>query len=647
MPRNSIPRAAMRYRVLAEAMPQLVWATDTQGRVIYLNQRWSEFTGLSEQESCGFGFLAALHPADRERAEATWRRTWQEGEPYEIEYRLRREDGVYFWFLARAQAVRDDNGEIVEWVGTCTNIDEQKRQSDALGFLSRATALLNSGLDYRKALRKLATLAVAQFADWCVIDLLENGRLERLTVAHNDPDRVALANDLYRRGFSNPQAGLELLERGEPTFYERIDDTVLEQAVRDAEQRQILRSLGLTSSISLPLITRTKRLGVITLIAAESQRLFNFFDRALAERLAERIAVAIENAQLYHELRRFRETLDQALDCVFMFEPQNLCFFYVNQGALDQVGYSRAELLQMTPIDIKPEYNEPQFRQLIAPLLDGTQRLLSFETVHRHKDGHDIPVDLWLQYVATEDEPGRFVAIVRDISERRRAAAALEERNRELDQFAYLISHDLKAPLRGIANLSQWIDEDLGDNVTPEVREHLNLLHGRVQRMEDLINGLLAYARIGRTSGVIEQVRVVDLLAEVIDLLAPPEHVTLEIAPNMPTMKTDHLLLQRVFANLISNAIKHNPGETALVRVGCAREGMYYRFYVGDNGPGIDPSYHERIFGLFQTLVPKDRIESSGIGLALVKRIVEHQNGTVGLESQPGHGATFWFTWPA
>jgi signal transduction histidine kinase len=225
-------------------------------------------------------------------------------------------------------------------------------------------------------------------------------------------------------------------------------------------------------------------------------------------------------------------------------------------------------------------------------------------------------------------------------------AAALKLSNDELDQFTYVTSHDLKAPLRGINNLSQWIEEDLGDAIPPQTREQLNLLRGRVQRMESLINGLLEYAHVGRTQGNIERVDMDALLKEVIDWIGPPPEVQVRMLGPMPTFDTDRIRLQQVLTNLIENAVKHRGRPCGLIDVRCETVGRFFRISVADNGQGIEPQYQQRIFGIFQTLLPRDSMEGTGIGLALVKKIVELKGGSVWLESIPGSGATFGFTWP-
>lgn len=260
-------------------------------------------------------------------------------------------------------------------------------------------------------------------------------------------------------------------------------------------------------------------------------------------------------------------------------------------------------------------------------------------------------------------------ALNKEIADRRRAEEALqylnitleqrverrtaesERRARDLEQFAYVASHDLKAPLRGIANLSEWLKEDLQDRLTPETQEQLDLLRDRVARMNALIEGLLAYSRIGRAAGSLERVDVGELVREVVDSLDPPPEFQVEIAPDLPTLHTDRLHLSQVFANLIANALRHHDREAGLVRIACRAEGARWVFSVEDDGPGIPPEFRHKIFLMFQTLAVKDYGVNTGIGLALVKKLVEEHGGTIHFEDadlgrDSRRGSRFVFSWP-
>ena len=260
--------------------------------------------------------------------------------------------------------------------------------------------------------------------------------------------------------------------------------------------------------------------------------------------------------------------------------------------------------------------------------------------------------------------PGYFAELFTDITEQKRAEekvralnAELEQRvhertkeletaNNELQQFAYIVSHDLKAPLRGISQLTRWLVSDYAGAFDEEGREMAALLLGRVKRMDDLIDGVLEYSRIGRVTGQTEQIDLNQLVSDVLDWLSPPSNIQIDIAPGLPTIVGDKTRIQQVFANLIGNAIKFidNPRGKILVRWEDAGEA--WRFSISDNGPGIDAKYHDKIFQIFQTLHSRDDVESTGVGLAIVKKIVEFYGGKIWVDSTIGKGSTFVFTLP-
>ncbi len=220
---------------------------------------------------------------------------------------------------------------------------------------------------------------------------------------------------------------------------------------------------------------------------------------------------------------------------------------------------------------------------------------------------------------------------------------ALEKTNAELNQFAHVVSHDLKAPVRGIYHVIQWIEEDLGTSITPELQKYLTIISQRTSRMEDLINGLLEYARL-RHDTHIEEVDSFQLVKDLCDTIVP-RNFTVTIHP-LPVLYAESLKLEQVFSNLISNAVKYSKNREGRIEISCAKVKNEFLFSVKDDGIGIDEEYHDKIFEIFQTLREKDEKESTGIGLAIVKKILDDLHSGILVTSSPGQGATFTFSWP-
>ncbi|MCF8428612.1 MAG: GHKL domain-containing protein [Bacteroidia bacterium] len=221
----------------------------------------------------------------------------------------------------------------------------------------------------------------------------------------------------------------------------------------------------------------------------------------------------------------------------------------------------------------------------------------------------------------------------------------LEKRNKELDQFAYITSHDLKSPLRGINNLAEWIAEDMEDSMSEESKKYFVMLRGRVHRMEALINSLLKYSRAGKVNNDVEKININTIVNEVLKRLAPDSKFAIYFDSNFPTILANYQDIDDIFYELISNAIKYNNSEKPIINITYKTEKNYYVFCVADNGEGVAQEYHQKIFTIFQTLETRDKVESVGAGLAIVKKIVEENGGTIWIESEKGKGAKFYFKW--
>jgi light-regulated signal transduction histidine kinase (bacteriophytochrome) len=217
--------------------------------------------------------------------------------------------------------------------------------------------------------------------------------------------------------------------------------------------------------------------------------------------------------------------------------------------------------------------------------------------------------------------------------------------NKYLDEFTYIVSHDLKAPLRGLTSLCTFLGEELKSNENPEVTELMKLIHGRTSRMQSLIEGILHYSRMAHAKTEVEQVDLNELIINIIDLISLPSNFRIHVDDNLPVLNTDKIRLHEVFQNLLSNAIKHNDKTQGEIRISHKVYPSHFEFVVEDNGRGIKNEYFEKVFGIFQTLEGGDQTQNTGIGLTIVKRIVEQQGGKVWIESSYGSWTRFCFTW--
>jgi len=222
----------------------------------------------------------------------------------------------------------------------------------------------------------------------------------------------------------------------------------------------------------------------------------------------------------------------------------------------------------------------------------------------------------------------------------------LEDANQELKDFAHIVSHDLKAPLRGIRTVCDWILTDSADKLGEDGKEQMQLLVTRVERMHNLIGGVLQYSQVGCLEEKKDRVDLNEIISEVIDMIGFPENIKLSIEEELPVIECGQIKIMQVFGNLLGNAVKHMDKPQGEVKVGCVEEDGFWKFSVDDNGPGIEEEHFERIFRMFQTLKPRDQFESTGIGLTVVKKIVESYSGRVWVESKLGEGSVFYFTLP-
>ncbi|HEV7282401.1 MAG TPA: PAS domain S-box protein [Pirellulaceae bacterium] len=513
-----------KFRHMADTIPQLAWMAGPDGHIFWYNRRWYEYTGTTPEQMEGWGWQSIHDPLELPKVLERWKRSIASGEPFDMVFPLKGADGLFRPFLTRVNPLRGEGG-IRYWFGTNTDISEQKRAEDASRFLADASAALASVLDCRSTLEKVAWLAVPRFGDWCAVHLVEpDGSLRRLAVAHADPSKVQLAYELLRRYPPDPSVlvgAAHVARTGESELSEEINDSLLAAADRDEERLRILRQIGLKSYVCVPMKVRGKTLGVLTFVAAESSRRYSAAELALAEELAARAAVAVENTLLYDELR---------------------------------------------------------------------------------------------------------------------------EADRRKDEFLAMLAHELRnplAPIRSGLDLLGLIGTD-GQIIEP--------MQQQVEHLVRLVDDLLDVSRImrGKVELRKEPVNLSSVVARAVATARPlieahGHEFSLELPPEPVPLDADPVRLAQVIGNLLINAAKYTP-DGGRIRLSAQAANGDAVVEVSDTGIGIEPDLLPRVFDLFtQAERTVDRSQGGlGIGLTLVKSLVELHGGSVSAHSEgPGRGSQF------
>ena len=393
------------------------------------------------------------------------------------------------------------------------------------------------------------------------------------------------------------------------------------------------------------------------------------------------------------EASQFKSTLDQTLDCVFMFDPVTLKFFYTNKGAQLQVGYSSEELHHMTAVAIKPHYNEDEFKELISPLLKGEINSVRFETEHQHRDGHRIPVEIFLQYISIAGELPRFVAMVQDISERKKKDEEILNLNADLErrikirtselesslvrvnqenadrlkaeaellkakeeaekandlksEFMGRMSHELRTPMNAIMGFGQLLEvEDLTDNQQDFVKEVMDAAKHLLHLIDEVLD--LAKIEAGKIDLNIENVSVENIMHETLAMvgnMAELKNIKMEnfVDDKSLFVKADSVRLKEIITNLVTNAIKYNSEKGTVTINASKRDGDIVRLQFTDTGKGLTKQQCGVLFEPFNRLGAEySDIEGTGIGLTISRQLVELMHGTIGVESEVDVGSTFW-----
>jgi PAS domain S-box-containing protein len=619
-----------RYRQLADAMPQIVWTSDSVGNATYYNRRWFEYTGMTEGEVDATAWVRFTHPDDLPEAIARRDQTLVDGSVFEVEYRFRAADGTYRWHLGRALPIRDDAGEIDFWIGTATDIDDRKRIEEAQRFLLDAGGKLSLSLDWRAGLQNVAKLAVPRVADWCAVHLLEeDGTISTIAIEHADPGKLVFAQELQERyppDPANERGAAAVIRSGRAQLIPEIPADAFANAARDDLHEELLRELGIRSFLCVPIAARGQTLGALTFVTAESGRRFDEPDLRMAEELALRVAAVIENAQLYEEVeRRARaaRALETIADGVVLLDNDERILLW-NHAAEAMTGLAAVDLVGRAAREALPGYAD----HVVEVDVDGRPQTVPLEINGR---------ELWLSYSAVRFEEGT-VYVFRDLTEER----VLEQMRSD---FVATVSHELRTPLAAIYGAAVTLRRtylDLGE----EMRDRLlEVVADESDRLAQIVNDVLLASHLdsGQLQIKIETVDAAKVTETVVEAARThlPQGVTLTLqAPKrLPPVAADEQQLRQVLVNLVENAVKYSPdGGPVEVRLFRGERGV--RWAVSDRGLGIPASERRRVFEKFYRLDPNMTrgIGGTGLGLYICRELVRRLDGRIWVEGNNGGG---------
>lgn len=622
------------------------------------------FKGVNPVFEQGLGWSAAdlvtqpftefLHGEDRAVAEAGMVKCWADGQPTRFDSRFRTCDGGWRWLSWHIAGVQTAGVQAagVQAAGADQNlycmardITERKAVEDRW---QRLNAELEARVQRRTTQIRRYAEAIEKMQDGFYLWQLENladARSFRLLVANPAAEQLTGVSNAGVIGKTMLEGFPPLFETELPETYRQIILTGQEQDLGDVDYAAPSEEASTYAVKAFPLADQC--LGVLFEDVTERRGI----QRRLGEQ-REQLKVIFERAGVGIA----RLTLDGQ-------------WLQANDKLCDILGYPLAELLQTDFQSITYADDAAADQTYYRALLSGELETAALDKRYVRKNGELVWCNVKASIIRDQQQrPCYFIAFIEDIRDRKnyeqtleqqteelskanrllaQTMTDLEKRNQELDEFAYVVSHDLKAPLRAIANLATWLEEDLQEKLQADNQHQFELLQRRVQRMENLIDGLLAYSRAGRGQKKVEQVDLGQLLNNIIDLLAPPAEFTIDIPPQLPSLQANRAALTRVLSNLISNAIKHHHQSSGRIEIRCqVLDQPYVELSIRDDGPGIAPAYHNKVFNIFQVLQARDKVENTGIGLAIVKKTVEAEGGKIFLDSKVGQGTTFRFTWP-
>lgn len=572
-----------------------------------------------------------------------------------VQFRVLRSDGTIRWIAGKSSVIKDTEGTPVKIIGVNYDITSEKNRQLSSQFIARASKILSESLDYRNTLNKVAKIAVPDMADWCTVDMLdEDGELQLVAVAHKDPHKVALGYQSrkdYPVDMSQNTGLPKVLKEGVTEFYPLITTEMINASDGPEEAKEMLRKLGLTSMIIVPIKSKGKVLGAITLVTSESRRQFTPLEVQIAEQLAVHASLAIESSRLYDAVLQERERLNQIIESVpgvvweAWGEPDkpDQSINYVSKYVEPMLGYSVEEWTS-TPhfwsTIVHPDDREKAQEVAASHFKKGGNGINRFRWIC--KDGSIIWVES--RSAVVYDAAGNPIGmrgVTMDITQRIQA-------ERRKDEFISMASHELKTPITSIKVFNQLLEKKFKDE--PIAGKYLSRMSKQIDKLTNLVEDLLDMSKIqtGKLALRKEPFALFQLVQEVVETMRVTNDRPISLKGKSDLLvEADYDRIGQVLINLISNAIKYSPNKKE-VEVEVNASNSELTITVTDHGVGIPPEHHDNIFGRFYRVYEEDdkTFPGLGIGLYISNQIVTRHNGRMWFTSKPGAGSSFFFTLP-
>ncbi|HEX8144609.1 MAG TPA: PAS domain S-box protein [Pyrinomonadaceae bacterium] len=714
-------------QAMVSSVPGVVWEAwgepdASHQRIDFVSDYVEKMLGYSVEEwlSTPNFWLSIVHPEDKEHAAREATRTYTSGRRGTNQFRWIAKDGRIVWVESQSVAICDAEGRPIGMRGVTMDISERKQKEANERFLAEASTALASSLDYETTLRTVARLAVPHFADWCSVDIAgEDGTLSRLAVAHIDPEKVAWAHELQKRYPPDPAQPLgvyNVMRTGRSEFYPDIPDELLVQGAIDEEHLDVMRRIGFRSVMLVPLKTRDKTLGVLSFVNTEASRHHTQEELALAEDLAYRAALAVDNARLYRAEQQTRLAAERTSGLLMRLQavstslsqaltPQQVSTAVIEQGVnslgahagtvvlltnhaseleiVATVGFpqevserwQRFSVAQRVPIAAAVREKKPVIIESLAPWKErypslgplasvtGSKALIAFPLVVEGRTIGALGLSFPQEQSFSEDDLTFMLALAQQCAQalerarlyetEKQLRTEAETANRIKDEFLATVSHELRTPLTAIVGWASLLrNNKLDEDATARAME---TIERNAKAQTQIIEDLLDVSRIitGKLRLEARSTELDSIIRTALEALRPAAEtkeltVTAELDAAAGTVWGDPARLQQVMWNLLSNAVKFTP-KGGQVEVKLRRADSQVEIVVSDTGQGISAEFLPFVFDRFRQADGSTTraYGGLGLGLAIVRHLVEMHGGTVRAESGgKGLGSTFIITLP-